>query len=105
MGKKEKQKEESNVAELDPILSEPPKFACVLLNDDYTPMDFVVEVLQKFFSHSVESATKIMLTVHHQGRGIAGIYSFDIAETKCYQTNEYARSHGYPLKCITEQVN
>ncbi|BDY04343.1 ATP-dependent Clp protease adapter ClpS [Ferrimonas sp. YFM] len=82
----------------------PPQYKVILNNDDYTPMDFVVEVLQKFFAKPVEEATEIMLTIHHQGKGICGLYTLDIAETKAMQVNRYAREHGHPLLCSTERV-
>jgi len=90
------------VEEGHPELSEPPRFAVLLINDDYTTMEFVVEVLQKFFKKNEAEAMKIMLAVHRQGRGVAGIYTFDIAETKVQQVNDYARSHGFPLKAEVE---
>lgn len=84
---------------------EPPRqYKVILNNDDYTPMDFVVEVLQKYFSKTVEQATEIMLSVHYQGKGVCGLYSMDIAETKSMQVNRYARENGHPLLCSTEQA-
>jgi ATP-dependent Clp protease adaptor protein ClpS len=99
--------EEGDVAveEGRPKLAEPPRFAVVLLNDDYTTFDFVVEVLQKFFHKNAEEAAQITLKVHHQGRGLAGIYSRQIAETKVSQVEEYARAHSFPLKCIMEETS
>ena len=76
-----------------PKLQEPPQYKVVLLNDDFTPMDFVVHVLGKFFAKTGEDATRIMLQVHHQGSGVAGIFSHEIAETKTYLVNDYARKN------------
>ena len=89
-------------AEAKPELKRPPLFKVVLLNDDYTPMEFVVEVLELFFKMNREQATQIMLTVHTQGRGVCGIYTRDIAETKSAQVNQYARDHQHPLLCEIE---
>ncbi|WP_028115264.1 ATP-dependent Clp protease adapter ClpS [Ferrimonas senticii] len=81
----------------------PPKlYKVVLNNDDYTPMEFVVEVLTKFFSLSTEKATEVMLTVHYKGKGICGVFTRDIAETKAAQVNDYAREHQHPLLCSIE---
>ena len=85
-----------------PELKRPSLYAVVLLNDDYTPMDFVIEVLQQYFSMSLDQASQVMLTVHYEGKGIAGIYPRDIAETKANQVNNYARSQGHPLLCQIE---
>ena len=87
-----------------PKLKDPPRFAVVLLNDDYTTFDFVVEVLQKFFHKNSEEAAQITLKVHNQGRGLAGIFSRQIGETKVSQVEEYSRSHGFPLKCVMEET-
>lgn len=84
--------------------TKPPRlYKVVLLNDDYTPMDFVVVVLQKFFHMSRERATTIMLTVHRQGRGVCGIYPRDIAATKVEQVTAFARHHQHPLACVMEE--
>ena len=85
-----------------PELKRPSLYAVVLLNDDYTPMDFVIEVLQQYFSMNLDQASQVMLTVHYEGKGIAGIYPRDIAETKANQVNNYARSQGHPLLCQIE---
>lgn len=92
------------VEESRPKLKEPPQYAVVLLNDDYTTMEFVVEVLQRFFHKTTEQAVEIMLRVHQEGRGVAGIYTYEIAETKVAQVHEHAKSAGFPLKCILEKV-
>lgn len=75
----------------------PRRFAVVFYNDDYTPMDFVVDILQRHFNLSTEKAVEIMLNVHYDGRGVAGVYSKDIAETKSYHVNQEAQNAGYPL--------
>ncbi len=83
---------------------EPPKlYKVVLLNDDYTPMDFVITVLQRFFSMNTEQATRIMLKVHHEGRGICGVFTRDIAATKVEQVSAFALQHQHPLACIMEE--
>ncbi len=83
---------------------QPPKmYKVVLLNDDYTPMDFVINVLQRFFSLDTEQATRIMLKVHNEGRGVCGIFPHDIAATKVEQVVAYARQHQHPLACIMEK--
>lgn len=85
-----------------PELKRPPLYAVVLLNDDYTPMDFVIEILQQYFALNLDQATQVMLTVHYEGKGVAGVYPRDIAETKANQVNNYARSQGHPLLCQIE---
>lgn len=75
-----------------------------MVNDDYTPMDFVVQVLQQFFNHNREKAVQIMLQIHTQGRGVAGVYAAEIAETKTAQVNAYARKHQHPLLTVMEQA-
>lgn len=85
------------VEESKPKLKPPPLYKVVLLNDDYTPMEFVVEVLETFFSMGREKATQVMLTVHTQGKGVCGVFTRDIAETKAAQVNQYARDHQHPL--------
>lgn len=103
---REEHDSESNLAvEADkPKLKRPPLFKVVLLNDDYTPMEFVVEVLEVFFGLSREKSTQIMLHVHTRGKGICGIYTYDIAETKVKQVNDYARQHGHPLLSTMEEA-
>lgn len=88
-----------------PKLAEPPKYAVLIHNDDYTTMDFVVEVLVRFFQKTQDEAVQITLRVHHEGKGVAGIYGFEIAETKAAQVNEYARSKGHPLKATAEPLS
>ncbi len=75
-----------------------------MLNDDFTPMDFVVMLLQRFFHKSEEQAIEIMLDIHHKGQGICGIYTRDIAETKMTQVHQASEQHEHPLRCIYEQV-
>lgn len=88
----------------DPEVKQPPRYKVVLNNDDYTPMDFVIDVLQKFFSMDNDKANQVMLTVHYQGKAVCGVYSRDIAETKVMQVNQYARAHEHPLLCTMEQA-
>ncbi|RCS58474.1 ATP-dependent Clp protease adapter ClpS [Parvibium lacunae] len=83
----------------------PPLWQVVLLNDDYTPMEFVVYVLEKFFGKSAEQATQIMLKVHHEGKGVCGVYPKDIAATKVELVREYAQLHHHPLQCDMEVVD
>lgn len=82
----------------------PPMFKVLLLNDDYTPMDFVVIVLQKFFALSREKATQIMLKVHRDGIGVCGVYPRDVAATKVEQVKSYAKQHQHPLQCVMEET-
>lgn len=81
----------------------PSMYKVILLNDDYTPMDFVVFILQNFFGKDLETATKIMLDVHQHGSGIAGLYIFEMAETKAFQVIQFAKEHKHPLQCIIER--
>ena len=85
-------------------LKPPPLYKVLLLNDDFTPMDFVVQVLQKFFSMSLEKATDVMLQVHHEGRGVCGMFPRDIALTKVEQVSGFARQHQHPLQCVMEEA-
>jgi ATP-dependent Clp protease adaptor protein ClpS len=85
-------------------LKEPDEFRVILLNDDYTTMEFVVTVLMAVFHKSLMDAQKIMLDVHRKGRGIVGVYSYDIAVTKINQVHEVAKQNGFPLKCIMEKA-
>lgn len=85
-------------------LQPPPMYKVILSNDDYTPMDFVVEVLVKFFRMDEERATDTMLTIHYKGRAICGIFSAEVAETKVVQVNQYAREHQHPLLCSMEKA-
>ena len=85
-----------------PKLRKPPLYRVVMLNDDYTPMEFVVHVLEKFFTMNRPTATRVMLEVHTQGKGVCGIFTHEIAETKVAQVNAYAREHEHPLLCALE---
>lgn len=85
-----------------PRLQKPPLYKVVLINDDYTPMDFVVEVLRSFFDMNIEKATQVMLKVHTEGKGVCGVFSKDVAETKATQVNEYSRECEQPLLCSVE---
>jgi ATP-dependent Clp protease adaptor protein ClpS len=85
-----------------PKTKEPPMYKVVLLNDDYTPMDFVVIVLEKFFSKSGEQAAQLMWQIHTRGKGICGVFTRDIAETKVVIVNDFSRSHDHPLLCVME---
>ncbi len=89
---------ERQTARVDP----PPMFQVVLLNDDYTPMEFVVLVLQEFFQRDLETATQIMLKIHHEGRGICGVYTHDVASTKVELVLSASRRAGHPLQCTME---
>lgn len=80
----------------------PSLYKVILLNDDFTPMDFVVHVLRKLFGKSEAEASQVMLQVHHQGSAIAGIYTFEVAETKVFAVNELAKKSRHPLKCVLE---
>lgn len=85
-----------------PKLAQPPMYKVVLINDDYTPMDFVVDILRVFFNMNVEKATQIMLKVHTEGKGVCGVYSKDVAESKATQVNDYSRECEQPLLCSVE---
>ena len=85
-------------------LKPPPMFKVMLLNDDFTPMEFVVLVLQKFFSMTRERATQVMLKVHREGIGVCGVYPRDLATTKVQQVAAYARRHQHPLQCVMEET-
>lgn len=87
-----------------PEVARPPLFQVLLLNDDFTPMDFVVEVLRGFFSLDQEQAVQVMLHVHTRGRGVCGVFTHEVAETKVAQVNEYARSNQHPLLCTMEKL-
>ena len=84
-------------------LAPPPLYTVILLNDDFTPMEFVILVLQKFFSMDRERATQIMLKVHMEGRGVCGVYPRDLAATKVEQVTTFARDNQHPLACVMEE--
>ena len=93
------------VVERKPQKTEPPRmYQVVLLNDDYTPMEFVVMVLQEYFNRDLETATQIMLKIHHEGRGVCGVFSKDVAATKVELVLAAARRGGHPLQCIMESA-
>ncbi len=81
----------------------PSLYKCILLNDDYTPMEFVVDILKQIFHKTQAEATRIMLHVHQNGMGVAGVYPFEIAETKIHTVEELARESQFPLKCVMEK--
>jgi len=92
------------VEESRPKLKRPPLYRVVLINDDYTPMEFVVEVLERVFGMDRPKATRIMLEVHTRGKGVCGVYTYEIAETKVAQVNGYAQQHQHPLLCTMEEA-
>ena len=92
------------VEEAQPKLRKPPLYQVVLLNDDYTPMEFVVDVLDRIFSLDRTRATRVMLEVHMKGKGVCGVFTFEIAETKVAQVMTYARQHQHPLLCTMEET-
>lgn len=87
-----------------PEVARPPLFQVLLLNDDFTPMDFVVEVLRTFFNLDQEQSVQVMLHVHTRGRGVCGVFTREVAETKVTHVNEYSRSHQHPLLCTMEKL-
>jgi ATP-dependent Clp protease adaptor protein ClpS len=87
-----------------PEVKEPKRYSVILCNDDFTPMEFVVEVLMVFFSLDHESATRVMLNVHQKGKGVCGIFTREIAETKVVMVNEHARESQHPLLCTMEEA-
>jgi len=93
----------SVITKVKPKARKPNLYRVLILNDDYTPMEFVVHVLEKFFQKDVEAATKIMLHVHHHGIGECGIFTYEIAETKVTQVMDFARKHQHPLQCVMEK--
>lgn len=92
------------VEEAAPEVRQPPLYSVVLLNDDYTPMEFVVDVLERFFRMDRESATRVMLEVHMKGKGVCGVFTYEIAETKVAQVLGYSRDNQHPLMCTLEQA-
>ncbi len=87
-----------------PALKRPPLYSVIMLNDDYTPMEFVVHVLEQFFNLDRERAVRVMLQVHTQGKGVCGQFTREIAETKVAQVNSYARESNHPLLCTMERA-
>jgi len=106
MSDKTQHNDETGVAveESRPEVKEPSRYKVILLNDDFTPMEFVVDILQIFFGLNGEVATRIMLNVHTKGKGICGVYTKDIAETKVNQVNQFARDNEQPLLCTMEEA-
>lgn len=92
---------DTNVIEKKEV-KEPGKFNVIFLNDDYTPMEFVVQILMSVFHHSKDSSARIMMEVHEKGKGVAGTYSYEIAEQKSAETEAWARNKSYPLKTVIE---
>ncbi len=92
------------VEKAQPKLRKPPLYQVVLLNDDYTPMEFVVDVLERIFSLDRTRATRVMLEVHTKGKGVCGVFTYEIAETKVAQVMTYARQHQHPLLCTMEET-
>jgi len=92
------------VQEAKPKVKRPPLYSVLMLNDDFTPMEFVVHVLESFFSMDREKAVRVMLQVHTQGKGVCGIFSREIAETKVSQVNDYSRENNHPLLCTMERA-
>ncbi len=90
--------------EAEPKLKRPPLYQVVLLNDDYTPMEFVVDLLERIFGMDRTTATRVMLEVHTKGKGVCGVFTFEIAETKVAQVTTYARQHQHPLLCTMEET-
>ena len=92
------------VEEATPKVRQPPLYNVVLLNDDYTPVEFVVDVLEKFFRMDRSGATRVMLEVHTRGKGVCGVFTYEIAETKVAQVTSYSRDHQHPLMCTLEEA-
>jgi ATP-dependent Clp protease adaptor protein ClpS len=103
-GQDEEQRQGLLVEETKPRIKRPPLYKVVLLNDDYTPMEFVVEILQSFFYMDRSKATQIMLHVHTRGKGVCGVFTYEIAETKAALVNDYSRKHQHPLLCTLEEA-
>lgn len=91
------------IVETAPKTKKPSMYKVLLLNDDYTPMEFVVHVLQRFFRMSLDDATRVMLHVHQRGVGVCGVFTFEVAETKVAQVIDFARKHQHPLQCTHEK--
>lgn len=87
-----------------PRLKQPPLYQVILLNDDFTPMEFVVDVLERIFGMNRTTATRVMLEVHTKGKGVCGVFTYEIAETKVAQVLAFARQHQHPLLCTMEEA-
>ncbi len=97
-------RQDSSVLAPERAKTKPPRmYKVILFNDDYTTMDFVIEVLQRFFAMNRERAMQIMLKVHNEGSAVCGVYSLDVAETKVTRVSEFAKQHGHPLRCSMEE--
>jgi ATP-dependent Clp protease adaptor protein ClpS len=103
MGLNDPGREEQTVIDHETMLVEPPMYKVLLMNDDYTPMDFVVEILMRVINKSIESATQIMMSVHKKGSGVCGVYTYEIAETKMSTVHLLAEESGYPLRSTMEK--
>ena len=103
MGLNDPGREEFVITDKKTTIVEPPMYKVLLINDDYTPMDFVVEILMTVFNKSLEVASQIMMNVHKQGRGICGVYTYEIAETKTETVHRLAEENGYPLRSTMEK--
>lgn len=106
MGQELESQKEQGLAleEARPEIKLPPMYRVILLNDDYTPMDFVIEILRTFFAMNHDRATQVMLHVHTKGKGVCGVFTFEIAETKVALVNECSRQSEHPLKCTMEKA-
>ncbi len=105
MSEKEYSEDAGTAVELaKPALKKPPLYKVVLLNDDYTPMEFVVTVLESFFGLNREKATQVMLHVHRRGKGVCGVYTREVAETKVVHVNQFSRDNQHPLMCDMEEA-
>ena len=102
MGKKDPNTKKDESTKVIERIQRPRRYKVIMHNDDYTPMPFVVQILQQIFHRTSAEATRIMLTIHNQGAGIAGVYSREIAETKCNKTIQISRENGFPLMLSTE---
>ncbi len=100
----ERHNDDLALLEAKPKLKRPPLYKVILLNDDYTPMEFVVHILESLFVMDRETATRIMLEVHTRGMGVCGIFTHEIAQTKVAQVNHYSREHEHPLQCTMEKA-
>ena len=102
-GKSDDDGDTSILVQTKPKTKRPPLYKVLLLNDDYTPMEFVVYILEQFFNRSREQATRIMLHVHQKGVGLCGVYTYEVAETKVAQVLDLAKRHEHPLQCVMEK--
>src|SRR5437660_7843314 len=102
-GKREEGPGTGVVVKAKPKTKKPSMYKVLMLNDDYTPMEFVVHILERFFSKSRQEATRIMMHVHRRGVGICGVYTYEVAETKVTQVMDFARQHQHPLQCTLEK--